>query len=491
MDDRPRLADLDSELRALQARWLTLARGEQDALYAAEFAPRFAPLFARLPLHGAPPDLARPEALISVLGLSWQPVALMAAWARPARMLVLGTRESFAPGPGGEGVLSLIARISGVPRDAIAHREIGDPGEADIYREVRDFLASSGLPPRRVFVDPTGGKKSMSAAAALAGFYACAPLVYVDYGAYHHRIPLAGSEYPRLLVNPLTEYGDLERRDIFAAFDRGDFREAETLAARLADRLYQPREAQCLALLARGYGAWDRFEFAAALEALAEAQATLERHARAGGWVWADSLRSTLTANLLGLVPLVAGAEAEHPASFSDGLPLLAWYLAAAERQARVGRNSLAVLLTYAAIERYVDLSLWTLFGLHDEHPDYALIADRLDPARYHAMGKRFFGKEYRERSVEGPLMFGNGAQLLVTLAPERLPEADLGPLRGLSTARNRCEFEHGLRPQPPEREAVARFYALARTVVGRAPEAESLGALVDQMRFPILGDGR
>jgi hypothetical protein len=106
-------------------------------------------------------------------------------------------------------------------------------------------------------------------------------------------------------------------------------------------------------------------------------------------------------------------------------------------------------------------------------------------------MGKRFFGKEYRERSIEGPLMFGNGAQLLVTLAPERLPEADLGPLRGLSTARNRCEFEHGLRPQPPEREAVARFLALARTVVGRAPEAVSLGAMVDQMRFPVLVDAR
>ncbi|MFH1465453.1 MAG: hypothetical protein ABIO70_13785 [Pseudomonadota bacterium] len=491
MDAPPRLADLDPDLLALRTRWLGLPRGEQDAMYAAEFAPRFAPLFAGLPLHGAPPDLERPEALISVLGLSWQPVALMAAWARPARMLVLGTKESFAPGPGDEGVLSLIARISGVPRDSIDHRVIGDPGEADIYREVRDFLGACGLPPRRVFVDPTGGKKSMSAAAALAGFYACAPLVYVDYGAYHHRIPLAGSEYPRLLVNPLTEYGDLERRDIFAAFDRGDFHEAEVLAARLADRLYQPREAQCLALLARGYGAWDRFEFSTARAALDDAQGAIARHARAGGWAWAEALRPTLAANLEGLAPLAAGAEAEHPASFRDGLPILAWYLAAAERQLGVGRTSLAVLLTYAVVERYVDLSLWTLFGLDDERPDYTLVAGRLDLTRYHAMGKRFFGHDYRAREVEGPLMFGNGAQLLAALAPERLAEADFGPLRGLSTARNRCEFEHGLRPKPPEREAVARFLALARAVVGRAPEAAGLDAMIDRVRFPVLGEVR
>ena len=50
----------------------------------------FAPLFAGLPLHGAPAGFERPRALVSVLGFSWQPVALMAAWARPERMLAIG-----------------------------------------------------------------------------------------------------------------------------------------------------------------------------------------------------------------------------------------------------------------------------------------------------------------------------------------------------------------------------------------------------------------
>ena len=218
----PPVAVLPPNLLAAQRRWLDLARREQDALYAKEFVGPFAGLFAELPLHGGPEGLARPRALVSVLGFSWQPVALMAAWARPERMLVIGTDESFARKVAGEKVLSLVSRVSGVDRDRIRVVEVGDPGEADIYRAVRDFLRHSGVPPRQVYVDPTGGKKSMSASAALAGFLAGAPLVYVDNAEYHgpNRIPVAGTEYPRLLANPLDVLGDLELRAVFDAFRR-------------------------------------------------------------------------------------------------------------------------------------------------------------------------------------------------------------------------------------------------------------------------------
>jgi hypothetical protein len=60
----------------------------------------------------------------------------------------------------------------------------------------------------------------MSASAALAGFLAGAPLVYVDYHEYHglNRIPVAGTEYSRLMKNPLEVLGELELRDVFLCF---------------------------------------------------------------------------------------------------------------------------------------------------------------------------------------------------------------------------------------------------------------------------------
>ena len=81
----PRSAVLSQALEEIQQRWLGLPREEQDELYAKEFGPQFAPLFAGLPLYNAPRDFERPRHLVSVLGFSWQPVALMAAWVRPTR----------------------------------------------------------------------------------------------------------------------------------------------------------------------------------------------------------------------------------------------------------------------------------------------------------------------------------------------------------------------------------------------------------------------
>jgi hypothetical protein len=490
MDRKPDVSVLTGELEEIRSRWIGLERKQQDELYASEFAGPFARLFSELPLHGAPPDFERPRALVSVLGFSWQPVALMAAWARPERMLVIGTEESLALEVAGEGVLSLISRISGVPRDRIDAIRASDPGEADIYRAVRDFLRRSGVPPRQVYIDPTGGKKSMSASAALAGFLAGAPLVYVDYAEYHgpHRIPIAGTEYPRLLANPLDVLGDLELRDIFAAFNRSGFVEAQHLADKLASRLYEPREAETLALLAAAYGAWDRFDFAGARQALARSRELLERFAATGNWGWAPAAQEVLDRNLPVLDALVAAQAQTRPERVEDGRSLLVWYLAAARRVLDAEKPSLALLLTYAAIERYVDLCLWVEFGLDDERPDYARVAERLEPLRYAEAGRRFFGKEYRERPLEGPLMFSNGAQLLVALNPERLGLEDLGPLKGLSTARNKCEYEHGLLPKTPARQDVERYLEKASEIISRiCGGKQELERMLEACRFPTL----
>ena len=487
----PKLASLTPELQALQQRWLRLSRTAQDELYAKEFLEPFAKLFAELPLHGAPREMEgrRPRALVSVLGLSWQPVALMAAWCKPERMLIIGTKESLAMTPGGESFVSLVARVGGLDRDNIETVQVGDPGEVEIYRAVRDFfkgIAKAGIDPRDVFVDPTGGKKSMSAAAALAGFLSGAPLVYVDYGKYDetNRIPIAGTEYPRLLSNPLEVLGDLERQHVFAAFNRGDYDEAARLAGRLAERLYAPREAECLAALARGYGAWDRFDFQGARSALVQAADLLDRFAHQGNWDWAEGIRPTLSKNLQALDELAKVQK--KPERLEEGLPLLLWYLAAARRMLDAGKPSLAVLLTYAALERYVDLCLWVEFGLDPDDPDYGRVNDRLDHSRYHEAGRELFGERYTLRDPDGPLMFANGAQLLVALSPERLKPEDLGPLKGLMNARNKCEYEHGFLPKPPSAEDVGRHLQKAEEIVGRVSPGD-FGSMLEKYRFPQL----
>lgn len=483
-------ARLTPELIEIQQRWLTLQRPEQDKLYAREFAEPFARLFAALPLYGAPEGLqqTKPKALVSVLGLSWQPVALMTAWCRPERLLLLGTEESSRLKVDGEGVLEVIARVGGIDRGVIETRRVGDPGEADIYRAVRDFLR--GARPREVFIDPTGGKKSMSAAAALAGFLAGAPLVYVDYAQYHgpNRIPVAGTEFPRLLANPLEVLGDLELRDVFAAFHRSDYDEAGRLAKRLAERLYEPREAETIGRLAAGYAAWDRFDFAGARKELLAAQRALEAFSGAGRWVWAADVQPILSRNLCALEKLAHMPAT--PRSTEEGLPLVLWYLAAAQRMLDAEKTSLAALLIYAAMERYFGLYLRVEWGLDEDHPDYSRIADQLNRERFDEAGKKLVGAAYQRRELAGPLNFTLSAQLVAALAPQRLPFRYLGPLQGLAVTRNHCEFEHGFLPKRPEKEKVAGFLRAALEILAASWDRQWLDQRLNECRFAHLPHG-
>lgn len=87
--------------------------------------------------------------------------------------------------------------------------------------------------------------------------------------------------------------------------------------------------------------------------------------------------------------------------------------------------------------------------------------------------------------------MFTNSAQLLAALAPQRLDMNDLGPLKGLLSARNKCEYEHGLLPQAPSRENGERYLEKAREIVGRVSGGtEVLGRMLLDHRFPGLATG-
>ena len=55
----PVVARLPRTLVSVQKKWMMSAGPERERVYVEEFAPAFAKLFARLPLHGAPKDLAR------------------------------------------------------------------------------------------------------------------------------------------------------------------------------------------------------------------------------------------------------------------------------------------------------------------------------------------------------------------------------------------------------------------------------------------------
>ncbi|MEW6667552.1 MAG: TIGR02710 family CRISPR-associated CARF protein [Thermodesulfobacteriota bacterium] len=484
-------AELSPDLTAIQAKWLKARREEQDIIYAEEFAPGFIPVFAGLPLHGWEGERPAFKALVSVLGLSWQPVTLMAAWARPERVLVLGTPKSLDMKVKGEPVQDLLPRLSGLSHTRFDFQELKEPEELTIYQKVRSFLEFYRLEPRQIAVDPTGGKKSMSASAALAGFLAGAWIVYVDYAGYEAegRIPVAGTEYPRLLRNPLDVFGDWEFDRVRQAFRSGNYEEAHHLAESLAGRLYEPREAQALALMSEAYGSWHRFDFGKASERLEALSTYLERFGPLSPWAWARAVlpkvrgQCALLKNLAMLAERLAAGENLN--AVEEGIPLVLNHLAAAERALSQRQVSPAMLLAYSTLERYVVLCLWAEFRLDDRNPNYPAL--NLDLDHFHEVGNLMHGKQYDRRDPSGPIALSLGVQLLATLKPGLVPGKSLGPIRGIMNDRNNCEFEHGLCAKAVRHEDVEKHIKTVKAILGGSPFLQNgvLEEKLDMYRFP------
>ncbi len=145
---------------------------------------------------------------------------------------------------------------------------------------------------------------------------------------------------------------------------------------------------------------------------------------------------------------------------------------ASAQRAFDQNELGVAILLTYSSLERYIDLALWTQFGLEDENPDFTKLC--VDIALFHQKGEILLGKKYQPKELAGSIALGLGVQLLATLRPELLPEDFFKPIRGLMEERNKCEFEHGISAEVLDRSRIEKYLRTVKKVIGIGiPELE------------------
>lgn len=449
-------AMLDRELLDLQDAWKKKDRNGQDLFYASEFLPAFLPAFTALPVYRGE-SLTKPRGLVSTLGMSWQPTVLMAARARAEKILVIGTEESL--GPEGrrivprhfteETVDRLIVRLSGMPREAFHFHCVDADDENAVYTAVRDFVQEVGAAPGEVWVDPTAGKKSMSAAAALAAYVLKMPLVYVDYAEYlpENRIPKAGTEYPRCLSNPLAELGDMEKSEIRRAIKEGNYDIAVLRAWDLHGRL-DTSETGLYLHLASAYAAWDAFKFEEALESLEKALTN------ANDWRPEICAHLERQASLLRLLARAADASApEEQFAREAALPAVLNLWAAARRALNRGQVHQAVMLLNASAESFVKYLLWRDHaGLWRDTPGggpHHEVDFRKLPHQeaIKTVGAARWGENYNHPNGKGHLTLINGMQVWLAwsgcLTGERV-DFWKGPLSKLSALRNSLPHAHG-----------------------------------------------
>lgn len=217
------------------------------------------------------------EYLIMSVGTSYEPLVLDIQLLQPRRILFLYTEKT-------EYVLNKITQYCQLDAMRYAKRKVNETDPLDIYREIKTAYLEWGRPDK-MYIDFTGGTKSMSAAAAMAGAVINVQLIYIGTAQYltDFRKPEPGSERLYYISNPMEIFGDLEIEKAFALFDKYNYAGARKKLGELKESVPTPDIRQQLSFvykLALAYEHWDALEFPLAYENMRSLTRELERDFR-------------------------------------------------------------------------------------------------------------------------------------------------------------------------------------------------------------------
>ena len=172
--------------------------------------------------------------LIISVGSSYEPLVLNIKLFQPKRILFLYTAMT-------EATLEKIVTYCHLPVSAYAKEIVDESNPLTIYRQIKvSYLQWEK--PEKIYIVFTGGTKSMSAAAALAGALIDVQLVYVGTSNYlpEMRKPEPGSEQLLYIDNPISDFGDLEIEKTMVLFKEHNYAGAKEKLSRLMQTIPEP-----------------------------------------------------------------------------------------------------------------------------------------------------------------------------------------------------------------------------------------------------------
>jgi Csm6 HEPN domain len=427
---------------------------------------------------------ARPavDLLVSLSGFSPAATILAYELLEPARLFVissLGTDRSI------DVIHEHLVRPGKLPARNFRHQPCDGTDPLAIYRLVKDEVAAATAATDRpaAIIDITGGKKVMSAAAALVAWRLDLRLCYVD-SAYDPELrqPVPGSERLLILENPTTLFGDQEMESALETFRSGAFAAARERFAALAESMSEPSRARLLRDLAGLYQAWSDLDLA-----------------RMPGRVGA--IRKSL-ADPRARVGSAAAAQLEKQLKFVEQLSergepvrFLPNFYVLGQHYHDLHRFDFAALLYYRTAEGCLIERLERRFpGFDCGGADYRLlqlpVADLLD--RYNGIVRQL-GRP-SAAALPGRIGFLDAAVLLFATGDELLPRIQVRDVSGLSylcrlaEARNKSVLAHGLRSVPAEECEQLRALALRclRALWALQRADEDVDELCASLRFVV-----
>ncbi len=368
-------------------------------------------------------ELKRYRFLISPVGFSAQPIILFIKAIRPERILFIFSEDT-------EHQINFIAKWTGITFAQVDKEHVDSSDVTGVYKAIKQFVA--GKNPGEILIDITGGKKSMVGGAVMAGNFLGIDTGYVDYDEYipDLRQPKPGTEYPNILKNPLTVFGDIELNKAKEAFNQYNFARVVEIASFLEEKIEDIWEVKIIQKLNGLYQELDAFNFN---NALILANEFIEKYVHFVDKPRLEKVRKTSEI-------LQALIDQKHPNHGSYmGLNLFH----SGERFAERNRYDVAVFLMYRVIELVLSFSLRAK-GIDVSNPTYP---KEITEARYNQKLAEIFEKEYREKTLPGKIGLMDSAIFLSLLHDPVVVELDIRKLKSIINLRNESIFTHGTRP--------------------------------------------
>ena len=417
------------------------------------------------------------DTLVSLSGFSPETTLLAFELVRPRRFTVISSHNVS------DKYDIISTKLSGRLKPSQIRFEPCDPADPlGIYDIVKKAVRPpSGAGAVSAMIDITGGKKVMSASAALAASQLDLRMCYVngDFDA-EMRVAVPGTESLKVLVNPTELFGDQDMRAAREMFRSGVYAGAKARFAELSKSMSEPVRARFLCDLSALYQAWCDLD-AASLSRLAV------------------SVKDKLLDPRLELLVETRGRLGDQLEFVDrlvdrDGSALLLNFFLLGNHYQAMGRFDFAALLFYRTIEQSLSERLARNYSGFDlEKPDYSLLGQ--DPEelrrRYLAAIRQMFPDSDRE-ALPWTVGLLDAMVLLHVVGDKLLPAADVRGLRGVNhvqqlvNTRNRSVLAHGVELVSREQCQALRGRALQnlRAFWKLHHAGENVDKRIDTLRF-------
>jgi CRISPR-associated protein (TIGR02710 family) len=369
------------------------------------------------------------DLLVSLSGHSPETTVVAFEMLLPDRLLVLQSEAASQS-------IDVVAEHASVRPSRIKPCLVDPNDPLAIYALVKDevdrFRRSTGRQ-ANVVIDITGGKKIMSAAAALAATQLDLQMCYIDGGRYDSslRQPVPGTEKLILLPNPTEIFREREMDKASTLLAQGDFLASYLRFGEIAEKTDRSSQAQFGRDLAHCYAAWCNFDFASFGSRIRVLRERIEDPRYRP--------RREILDRIYKQVEFLE-ALADEP----EGIELTLNYFLIACHYRRRDQHDFAVLLYYRTLEHLLSRQLeQRAEGFKCKSPKWSLLSADVDDLemRFRKTGARI----YRSSNVKLPNRVGlmDAALLLHSLEDPVLRTVGLADDDGLFALMRQAEFRN------------------------------------------------